>query len=347
MLEGAFRRAAGDFMAKFHGTPTRGSEEGALAVSIGNESSHVTYSGYQTVSEVTNDGSTAVTVKVTQHAYDENMKKIGTKQEQTVTIPANTTVKVKFNMPNYKKPYTSYTDVYDQNGKFLAGTIDDIVLDNYGNPTYAGQFHTDHFYAPFPWRIYEEFGPGWQGQFVVDSVTGAPPGWTVTVLHPELGVPFSLTPMDRENPGSLLIQTPANVPEGTVVFLDILQKVVNTPDEPLYRIKQRIGICVDTTPPTVLLAETNPNMTTRKITLRAQGQDAVTGIGGMRVKFSNDGGVNWAYAPLVPPEDGDDNTAIWEGTIGPFCAGQVVRTVISMSDGVGNSTDLPEQITQF
>lgn len=318
-----------------------------MAVSIGNESSHVTYSGFQTDSEVTNDGDTAVTVKVTQHAYDSKHKKIGSKQEQTVTIPAHSTAHVKFNMPNYKRPETSYTDVYDQNGGFLDGTINDLTLDNYGNPTYAGQSHTDHFYAPFPWRIYEAFGPGWQGQFVVESVTGAPAGWTVDVLHPELGVPFSLTPMDRENPGALLVTTPPSVPEGTVVFLDILQRVVNAPDQPLYRIKQKIGICVDNTPPAVVLAETNPNMSTRKIAFRAQGDDPVTGIGEMQVKFSNDGGTNWSYAPLVPPADGDQSTAIWEGTIGPFCAGQQVRTVISMTDGVGNRTELPEQITQF
>lgn len=156
-----------------------------------------------------------------------------------------------------------------------------------------------------------------------------------------------MTPMDRENPGVLLVQTPPTVPEGTVVFLYILQRVVNAPDEPLYRVSQRVGICVDTTPPTVLLAETNPNMATRKIAFRVQGEDTVSGIGLMRVKFSNDGGTNCSYAPLVPPDDGDDNNAIWTGMIGPFCSGQAVKTVISMSDGVGNWIDVPEQTTQF
>jgi len=318
-----------------------------MGVLVGNESSHITYSGYQTVSDVSNDGDTAITVKVTEHPYDANGDKIGNRLVQTVTSPAHSTVKVKFDIPNFKKPYTSYTDIFDLNGLKLDGILNVLVLDNLGAPTYSGQSHWGRFFAPFPWGIYDAFGPGWQGQFVIESVSGAPPGWTVTVLHPELGVPFSLTPMDRENPGFLLVQTPPVVPEGTVVFLDVLQRVVNAPDGPLYRVNQKVGICVDTTPPSVLLAETNPNMNTRRINLRARGADPVSGIGQMRVKFSNDGGSNWSYAPLVPPDSGDDNNAIWTGVIGPFCAGQAVKSVISMSDGVGNWVDSPEQVTQF
>jgi hypothetical protein len=264
---------------------------------------------------------------------------------------------VVFEFPGDRKPHQSYTDVYDSAGNLLDGEINSLQPEKAGagdvgvgggSSGYYGGSQIVTFATPFPWRIFEAFGTQWQGQFYVASVSGAPPGWTVDVLDPPLGAPFSRAPYDRESRGVLKVTTPLDVAEGTVVFLDVVQRVVGMPDEPLYRLDQRIKVVVDHTAPQALMSEMIPDPAARTILVRAQGLDVVSGIRQMRVAYSNDGGATWAFAKLVPPSGSPPSeNPVFEGTIGPFCAGQLVQARIRMTDHADNTSELPEQTVQF
>ncbi len=191
----------------------------------------------------------------------------------------------------------------------------------------------------------------WQGQFQIVSVTGLPtdPGWELEVVYPGIGVPFSLPSNDRDHQGVMRVKTPTNVAEGTVVELAVIQRVVGAPDEMVYRFEQQIILVVDTTPPTAVMTALVPDFVNRTLLVRAQGSDPVSGIGKIWVDFANLPGDMWGSARLFLPDGSDpfDPSPLLEARLGPFCEGQVVRTEISMTDGVGNVLHLPEETTQF
>jgi hypothetical protein len=305
--------------------------------------------------EVKNNTSAAITIELKEHPNDKDGKKMGDRKTQIITIPANGTVKTKMSFPkDLGKMRNTYTDV-NHSPRQPTDPINGYVFYLDKMPVHPNQYgsgwNSIAFITPFPWRIVDAFGTGWQGQFEIQSVTGLPigPGWELEVVYPGLGVPFSLPSNDRSDLGLMRVRTPVDVPEGTAVELSVLQRVVGAPDEMVYRVEQVVPLVVDTTPPTAVMTDLIPDPVNRTILVRAQGSDAVSGMGPIMVDFANSPGDLWGTARLYLPETGDpfDPSPILETRLGPFCQGQSVRTRISMSDGVGNVLTLPEQITPF
>lgn len=323
-----------------------------MAVEIGEEKTQETNDGkWQVVSEICNDGAQAVEVTVKQQPYSDGgpENKIGAAQFKDYTIPAGQCITVVFVVD--KKPNRSYTDVYPKgktDGPWLDGEVNklkavDALLTPYGNGKYML-----NFLAPFPFRIFSAFGPGWQGEFVLESVSGVPPGWTVEVLSPLIGVPFQLLSNDRENPGVLRLTIPTSTPEGTVATLHLLQRVVGAPDEMLYRFDQHIKVVVDRTPPAVMFTDRIVDMGQRKITLMIQPHDSVSDISEVRGMYSVDSGATWNGRLFVlDPAELFNPTAIFQDTLGPFCAGQAVMTKFRVKDGVDNMRETVPEVTQF
>lgn len=202
--------------------------------------------------------------------------------------------------------------------------------------------------TPYPWRLYYLNGPNQTATFVVQSVSGLPAGWSAEVLYPGLNVEFQRTDPDRCSEGVLRVVRPMNTPEGTVVTVAVLQRVVGQPDEPVYRFESQYFLVADTTPPTVVSQSLTPNYPAKTILATVVATDPVSDVLSVEARFSTNGGATWASRSLLAPASEVYATQrSYSGTLGPFCSGQTVAVEAVVTDNLLNRTTVNLGSVQF
>lgn len=204
------------------------------------------------------------------------------------------------------------------------------------------------FPLAFPQRIRNAFGPDWRGMFQLQPVGGAPPGIVARLIRPVPGEPYVLSPHDRCYPGILEIIVTEDIPDGTRATLEVMQRVVGAPDEPLYRLPQTVIVVADRSGPTISNLSVTPHVGSRTITISIEAEDLVSGVDRARVQYCIEGEEHWAEAAMTAPSDWElEDPDIFQAVIGPFCAGQTVRLQAICFDTVGNVTSTAEQSVEF
>lgn len=104
--------------------------------------------------------------------------------------------------------------------------------------------HLILIHTPFPWNIFDVFGPIRDIRFAITAIHGVPRGWTCECVAPKLDEPFAVDPYDRERQGVIRVRVAPSAQAGTVAHLHIVQRVVGAPDDEMYRINQYIDVLV-------------------------------------------------------------------------------------------------------